>query len=36
MLAQGNSVPALLVLSISPNVNGFTDFNCTTIIAGNT
>jgi hypothetical protein len=36
ILTQGNSVPALLVLSISSNVNGFTDFNCTTIIAGNT
>ena len=35
VLTQGNSVPALLVLSISSNVNGFTDFNCTTIIAGN-
>jgi hypothetical protein len=35
VLTQGNSVPALLVLSVSANVNGFTDFNCTTIIAGN-
>jgi hypothetical protein len=35
ILTQGNSVPALLVLSVSANVNGFTDFNCTTIIAGN-
>ena len=35
ILTQGNNVPALLVLSVSANVNGFTDFNCTTIIAGN-
>jgi hypothetical protein len=35
VIAQGNSVPALLVLSVSANVTGFTDFNCTTIIAGN-
>ena len=35
ILTPGNSVPALLVLSVSANVNGFTDFNCTTIIAGN-
>jgi hypothetical protein len=35
ILSQGNSVSALLVLSISANVNGFTDFTCTTIIAGN-
>jgi hypothetical protein len=34
ILSQGNSVPALLVLSVSANVNGFTDFNCTTFIAG--
>jgi hypothetical protein len=33
-LSQGNSVSALLVLSISANVNGFTDFTCTTIISG--
>jgi hypothetical protein len=35
LLAPGTSVPALLVLSVAANVNGFTDFNCTTIIAGN-
>jgi hypothetical protein len=35
VLTQGSSVPALLVLSVSASVNGFTDFNCTTIIAGN-
>jgi len=35
VLTQGSSVPALLVLSVSANVNGFTDFSCTTIIAGN-
>ena len=35
VLAGGNSVPALLVLSVSANVNGFTGFQCTTIIAGN-
>lgn len=35
VLTQGNSVSALLVLSVSANVNGFTDFNCSTIIAGN-
>ena len=34
-LSQGNSVSALLVLSVSANVNGFTSFACTTIIAGN-
>ena len=33
-LAPGYSVPALLVLSVSSNVTGFTDFNCTTIISG--
>ena len=33
-LAPGNSVPALLILAVSANVNGFTDFNCTTIISG--
>lgn len=33
-LAAGNVVSALLVLSVSANVNGFTDFNCTTIISG--
>jgi hypothetical protein len=33
-LATGNSVSALLVLSVSASVNGFTDFNCTTIISG--
>jgi hypothetical protein len=35
VLTQGNSIPALLVLSASANVTGFTDFTCTTIIAGN-
>lgn len=35
VLNQGTSVPALLVLTVAANVNGFTDFNCTTIIAGN-
>jgi len=35
ILSQGNSLSALLVLSISANVNGFTSFACTTIIAGN-
>jgi hypothetical protein len=35
VLAGGDSVPALLVLSVSANVNGFTSFQCTTIIAGN-
>jgi hypothetical protein len=35
ILSEGNSVSALLVLSISANVNGFTDFTCTTTIAGN-
>jgi hypothetical protein len=34
LLAVGNIVQALLVLSVSANVNGFTDFNCTTIISG--
>jgi hypothetical protein len=33
-LAPGYSVPALLVLSVSTGVTGFTDFNCTTIISG--
>jgi hypothetical protein len=33
-LAPGNSVPALLVLSVSAGVTGFTDFSCTTIISG--
>ena len=33
-LAPGNSVPALLTLAVSADVNGFTDFNCTTIISG--
>lgn len=33
-LAPGYSVPALLVLSVSASVTGFTDFNCTTIISG--
>jgi hypothetical protein len=32
-LAPGYSVPALLVLSISTSVTGFTDFTCTTIIS---
>ena len=34
LLAAGNVVSALLVLSISASVNGFIDFNCTTIISG--
>ena len=34
LLAPGNKVTALLILSVSANVNGFTDFNCTTIISG--
>jgi hypothetical protein len=34
-VAAGNVAQALLVLSVSANVNGFTDFNCTTLIAGN-
>jgi hypothetical protein len=34
LVAVGNNVQALLVLSVSANVNGFTDFNCTTIISG--
>ncbi len=33
-LAAGNIVSALLILSVSAGVNGFTDFNCTTIISG--
>ena len=35
VVGAGNVVQALLVLSVPPNVNGFTDFNCTTLIAGN-
>jgi len=35
ILSQGNSISALLVLSVSANVNGFTSFACTTFIAGN-
>jgi hypothetical protein len=34
LLAVGNIVQALMVLSVSANVNGFTEFNCTTIISG--
>jgi hypothetical protein len=34
LLAPGNKVTALLILSVSADVNGFTDFNCTTIISG--
>jgi hypothetical protein len=33
-VSPGNKVQALLVLSVSAGVNGFTDFNCTTIISG--
>ena len=33
-LTPGSSVPALLTLAVSASVNGFTDFNCTTIISG--
>ena len=35
ILSQGNSISALLVLSVSANVNGITSFACTTFIAGN-
>ena len=35
LVAAGNVAQALLVLSVSPNVTGFTNFNCTTLIAGN-
>ena len=35
LVAAGNVAQALLVLSVSADVNGFTDFNCTTLIAGN-
>jgi hypothetical protein len=35
VLTQGNSVSALLVLTVSASVNGFTGFSCTTFIAGN-
>jgi len=35
ILSHGNSISALLVLSVSANVNGFTSFACTTFIAGN-
>jgi hypothetical protein len=34
LLAPGNKITALLILSVSADVNGFTDFNCTTIISG--
>ncbi len=34
VLAAGTSVSALLTLSVSANVNGFTSFSCVTIIAG--
>lgn len=34
ILAPGNKVAAVLVLSVSADVNGFTDFGCTTIISG--
>jgi archaellum component FlaG (FlaF/FlaG flagellin family) len=35
LLAAGNVAQTLLVLSVLANVNGFTEFNCTTLIAGN-
>lgn len=35
VLAAGTSVSALLTLSVSATVNGFTSFTCITIIAGN-
>jgi len=34
VLAAGNTAQALMVLSVSANVNGFTEFSCTTIISG--
>ncbi len=34
VLAAGTSVSALLTLSVSANINGFTSFSCITIIAG--
>ena len=35
VLTAGTSVSALLTLSVSSSVNGFTSFSCVTIIAGN-
>jgi hypothetical protein len=34
-IAPGNKVQALLLLSVSADVNGFTEFSANTIIAGN-